>query len=180
MLIRPSLSGWHPFRDTGFHIKYRTWVSPCLYVPFVWSCFATRFAEAMSYVRHPDAALPVRFQVLIGMPFLCLHRISPFCSPADDFFSMDITFPSRLRPTWFCLFPLHLNYFCPSLFSRHRSSSGSIDFMAGLRVLFLSDADPLSFTDITFAFSTIKVLFNIALMEKRRWPSSQPCDLPCN
>ena len=136
-------------------------------ITVVWSCFATRFAEAMSYgIRHLDVALPVRFQVLIGMPFLCLHRISPFCSPADDFFSMDITFPSRLRPTWFCLFPLHLNYFCPSLFSRHRSSSGSIDFMAGLRVLFLSDADPLSFADITFVFSMIKFLFNVvALMD---------------
>ena len=81
--------------------------------------------------------------------------------------------------TWFCLFRLHLNYFCPSLFPRHRSSSGSIDFMTGLRVLFLSDADPLSFTDITFVFSMIKFLFNVALMGKRRWLSSQPCDLPC-
>ena len=75
--------------------------------------------------------------------------------------------------TWFCLFRLHLNYFCPSLFLRHRSSSGSIDFM------FLSDADPLSFADITFVFSMIKFLFNVALMGKRRWLSSQPCDLPC-
>jgi len=45
--------------------------------------------------------------------------------------------------------------------------------MAGLRVLFLSDNDPLSFTDITFAFSTIKFLFNVALMKKRTYGETQ-------
>jgi len=102
------------------------------------------------------AILLVRFQIFIGMPFLCLHRISlscrwllldPYHFPFESatYLILPVSSP-------FGLF-LSIALSPPSIVLRfHRLHGWS------LISLLPSNADPLSLTDITFAFSTIKFL----------------------